>query len=506
MSGLEDFELEVSTGAAMNAADGDGSDPIASLPRLFRIGLGAIGRRKHIPQQIAADIIEVAPAGKPKVEAWLAKAADAPMNALVKWLDAEAVKSDQPVLQSLADTVLLVSLTPFTRHRDGHARVALALKVVYDKLPFDLDSDTRFAATKLLIGWSMVGAGAFTSTRFTHAIDMAPALANSACDDLSNMLHQRAKEEAKETAVREEASDGLRRLRGAKPSLIIPPGHVVVCPQPGGNKVGSLTSGLTHIVGQPVPLAGTPDLALVRRDLLTEFPHLAATIDRLLGDLVGREHVHLKPLVLVGAPGAGKSRLVRRLGELLGISVWRTAAATPDGGAFGGTDRRWSNTQVSHPLLAIAAAKVANPVVMIDEIDKSPPRNEYGRLWDVLLTMLEPETSRRFLDPSLQVECDLSMISFVATANSLDPLPSPLRDRMRAIWVPEPTAEDLDALLPLVVNDVARERGMAAVWVEPLNGSERNLIAENWLGGSLRQLRRLVETVMISREVGRTMH
>ncbi len=103
--------------------------------------------------------------------------------------------------------------------------------------------------------------------------------------------------------------------------------------------------------------------------------------------------------------------------------------------------------------------------------------------------MLESETSRRFLDPSLQVECDLSAVSFVATANSLDPLPAPLRDRMRAISVPEPTAEDLDALLPLVVNDVARERGMAAAWVEPLDGVERGLIADNWPGGSLRQLR-----------------
>lgn len=98
------------------------------------------------------------------------------------------------------------------------------------------------------------------------------------------------------------------------------------------------------------------------------------------------------------------------------------------------------------------------------------------------------------------------MISFVATANSLDPLPSPLRDRMRAISVPEPAAEDLDSLLPLVMHDVVRERGMAAAWVEPLDGIERGLVAENWPGGSLRQLRRLVEAVIVAREASRTMH
>lgn len=505
MSGLEDFELDVNIGAAVDASETEGN-PVYQLPRLLRLGLECIGRGKRIRERVAADILEIAPAAQPKIEAWLSKPGDAPFKALVKWLDRESVVSDQPVLKGLAEAILMISVSPFTRHRDAQARVALGLRLAYDKLPFDLDVDVRLKAAKLVIGWAMVAGGAFTTTRESHAIDACFAQSSVVLEDLANQMFKDAKNEAEKSIDREKERTGLGKLTGAKPTRVIPPGHILVCPQPGGNKVGSLTSGLTHIVGQPVPLARTPDLAQVRRDLLTEFPHLAATIDRLLADLVGREHVHVQPLVLVGPPGAGKSRLVRRLGDLLGVSVWRTAAATPDGGAIGGTDRRWSNTQPCHPILAIAAAKHANPIVMVDEIEKAPVRNDHGRLWDVLLTMLEPETSKRFLDPSLQVECDLSAISFVATANSLDPLPAPLRDRLRAIWVPEPTAEDLDALLPLVVNDVARERGMAAAWVEPLDGVERGLIVDNWLGGSLRQLRRLVETVMIAREVDRTMH
>lgn len=70
----------------------------------------------------------------------------------------------------------------------------------------------------------------------------------------------------------------------------------------------------------------------------------------------------------------------------------------------------------------------------------------------------------------------------MGTANSLDPLPAPLRDRMRALSVPEPSAEDLKAPMPLVMNDVARERGMATAWVDPLYGTERGRIAEHWPG------------------------
>jgi hypothetical protein len=505
VSDLEDFELHVTIGAAVDAAETD-NNPIYQLPRLLRLGLECIGRGKRIRERVAADVLEIAPAAQPKIEAWLSKPGDAPFKALVKWLDRESVLSDQPVLKALSESVLMISVSPFTRHRDAQARVALGLRLAYDKLPFDLDVDVRLKAAKLVIGWAMVAGGAFTTTRESHAIDACFAQSSAVLEDLANQMFKDAKDEAEKNIDREKERTGLGKLTGAKPTRVIPPGHVLVCPQPAGNKVGSLTSGLTHIVGQPVALVKTPDLAGVRRDLTAEFPHLTATIDRILADLVGREFVHFQPLVLVGPPGAGKSRLVRKLAESLRLNVWRTTASTSDGGGLGGTDRRWSNTQPCHPVLAIAAAKHANPILMIDEIDKAPVRNDHGRLWDVLLTMLEPETSRRFLDPSLQVECDLSCVSFVGTANSLDPLPAPLRDRMRAISVPEPTAEDLDALLPLVTNDVACERGMAAAWVEPLDGVERALIADNWPGGSLRQLRRLVETVMIAREVGRTMH
>jgi ATP-dependent Lon protease len=113
-----------------------------------------------------------------------------------------------------------------------------------------------------------------------------------------------------------------------------------------------------------------------------------------------------------------------------------------------------------HPFLAVAQDKIANPLVMIDELEKAATRSDYGRLWDCLLAFLEPETNARYPDSALQTTIDLSQVSYVATANTLDPLPGPIRDRFRVVTFPKPAASDLDALLPAIIADLAKERGL----------------------------------------------
>jgi ATP-dependent Lon protease len=98
----------------------------------------------------------------------------------------------------------------------------------------------------------------------------------------------------------------------------------------------------------------------------------------------------------------------------------------------------------------------------------------------------------------------LSQISFVATANSLDPLPSPIRDRFRVIQFPKPNANDLDALLPTVIAALAAERGLDGRWMPPLDGTEHAAITHHWRGGSVRRLRRIVEAILRERDLRAT--
>ena len=247
-------------------------------------------------------------------------------------------------------------------------------------------------------------------------------------------------------------------------------------------------------------LVPTPDLAAARRLLAAEFPYAREAIDTLLNDLVGRPTMKFEPTVLFGGPGAGKSRLARRLAAVLGMGLMRTDAARADGNVFGGTDRRWYSAEPCHPFLAVSRSRTANPMVFIDEIGKAATRNDYGRLWDCLLPFLEVETACAYPDPALQAELDLAQISYLLTSNDLDALPHELRDRLRVVVFPEPGAEHLDALLPALFADYLKTRNIDPVWAPPIAPVERDVIATRWKGGSVRRLTALVAGVMRARE------
>ncbi|OSI67453.1 AAA family ATPase [Bradyrhizobium canariense] len=262
------------------------------------------------------------------------------------------------------------------------------------------------------------------------------------------------------------------------------------------------------VINTPIPLVVTPPLAEVRKALLFEFPYAQNVIDTVLSDLIGRPTVLVRPTLIWGEPGAGKSLLVRRLAQLLCVSLWRTDASRSSS-VFSGTDRRWSSAEPCHPLLAIVRARHSNPMILLDELEKAgggvsgggvPLEAGVGRLWDCLLGMMESETSTRYPDPFFQREVDLSQVSFAATANSVTGLPRPLLDRMRIVKLELPSPEHLDALLPAVLADLARDRGLDATWVGPLDGEEHAAIASAWRGGSVRYLRRLVEVILRDRD------
>jgi len=185
--------------------------------------------------------------------------------------------------------------------------------------------------------------------------------------------------------------------------------------------------------------------------LAVELPHFAEVLtfvaQRLaLAKLAGAPLVP-PPILLAGDPGVGKTHFTHRLAEVLGTPVHReTFDNAETGTSLRGSSRHWSNTQHGALFRLIGLGEHANPVVLLDEIDKCRP-NGYGRNpLDALLTLLEPVSNTRVKDESVEVELDCSYVWYVATANDLRLIPAPLRSRFVEFTIDEP---DIDGRLLL---------------------------------------------------------
>ena len=153
-----------------------------------------------------------------------------------------------------------------------------------------------------------------------------------------------------------------------------------------------------------------------------------------------------------------------------------------------GTARRWSSGEPSLPVALITRYKMAGPGAVLDEIEKAGTSRHNGQVHDALLAYLERETACRFHDPYVQAPCDLSHVTWLMTANSLESLSAPLRDRCRVIQFPEPGREDLPVLIRQITADILADQGLDQRWIIPLDDVELAAIEEAWPGGSLRTL------------------
>ncbi len=206
---------------------------------------------------------------------------------------------------------------------------------------------------------------------------------------------------------------------------------------------------------------GSPEYAVTRNylDVLTELPwgtystdnldlpHARTVLDRDhdgLGDVKDRileflavgalkGQVGGSIILLVGPPGVGKTSIGRSVADALERKFYRfSLGGMRDEAEIKGHRRTYIGALPGKFIQALRESKTANPIIMLDEIDKIGASFR-GDPASALLEVLDPEQNVEFLDHYLDVRFDLSKVLFICTANQLDTIPGPLLDRMETI-------------------------------------------------------------------------
>ena len=235
---------------------------------------------------------------------------------------------------------------------------------------------------------------------------------------------------------------------------------------------------------------------ILRAQLNHEFPWLEELTDAFFRKLTLRQNaglswMKLPPTLLVGPPGCGKTRYLRRLAELSGCGFQIVSVGgSSDNRMLEGTARGWHSAQPCLPLVTMHVHQTANPVIVVDEIEKAQTTHN-GGIHATLLSFLEPESSRAYFDACLLGRANLGEVSWFATANSLDGIPEPLLSRLSVYEVGGPRPEDFDTIFEALLADYAAELGIQKSELPLTDRAVRARLEEAFANGlSIRRIKR----------------
>lgn len=250
-------------------------------------------------------------------------------------------------------------------------------------------------------------------------------------------------------------------------------------------------------------LSGTVSSARIRDPeesaarIHAEFPWMREASIHFLRDARLPGPFRMRPTILAGGPGTGKTSWASAVAAETGQSPIRIDLAASNGGIFkiSGVEAGWSNAAPGDVVTGIAERQLANPVLIIEEVDlavasKSTNGKTFPGAIYALMSMLEPETAKAWRCPATNAVLDLRGITWIMTTNAPDDLPQPFLDRCTLVTVPDLTQSQLRFAAWRAAEKV--QEGLGSVIVAALEERSRRGRPVR----SLRSVRRMIETAI----------
>ena len=235
-----------------------------------------------------------------------------------------------------------------------------------------------------------------------------------------------------------------------------------------------------------------PSALPVMDELYEDLPNFSDVLDDIRRQLslcvTSSDNLELAPMLLLGDPGIGKTHFAKRVSKLLGTGFgFISMSSLTAGWIIGGASSQWKNAKPGRVFETFLRGEYANPVMVVDEIDKSAADGTYDPL-GALYSLLEHDTAAEFIDEFVEIPIDASDVVWIATANDARVIPEPILNRMNVYQIDAPDEAAARRIATVIYREIRTEHD----WGRRFPAEPSAQVQDRLVNLSPREMRRLI--------------